>query len=78
MARSRKKRWPYISKSGEPAAKFNEPAAPRIAHPASPILSMRDATIVSLQFGLAPRNQEAYGLRWSSFMLDGRVQIADV
>jgi len=40
--------------------------------------SMRDATIVSLQFGLALRNQEVYGLRWSSFMLDGRVRIADV
>jgi integrase len=48
------------------------------AHPASPILSLRDATIVSLQFGLALRNQEVYGLRWSSFMLDGRVRIADV
>jgi len=49
-----------------------------VAHPTSPILSLRDATIVSLQFGLALRNQEVYGLRWSSFMVDQRVRIADV
>ncbi len=31
-----------------------------------PILAHRDATIVSLQYGLATRNQEVWGLRWSS------------
>jgi integrase len=30
------------------------------------ILAHRDATIVSLQYGLATRNQEVWGLRWSS------------
>lgn len=39
-------------------------AAPRKA-----ILAHRDATIVSLQYGMASRNQELWGLRWSS--LDG-------
>jgi integrase len=33
------------------------------------LLAHRDATIVSLQYGLAARNQEVWGLRWSS--LDG-------
>jgi hypothetical protein len=33
------------------------------------ILAHRDATIVSLQYGMASRNQELWGLRWSS--LDG-------
>jgi hypothetical protein len=33
------------------------------------ILAHRDATVVSLQYGLASRNQELWGLRWSS--LDG-------
>lgn len=33
------------------------------------ILAYRDATIVSLQYGMASRNQELWGLRWSS--LDG-------
>jgi integrase len=40
------------------------PPAPRKA-----ILAHRDATIVSLQYGMASRNQELWGLRWSS--LDG-------
>lgn len=31
-----------------------------------PILAHRDATIVSLQYGLAARNQEVWGLRWRS------------
>ena len=31
-----------------------------------PILAQRDATIVSLQYGLCARNQEVWGLRWSS------------
>jgi len=30
------------------------------------ILARRDATIVSLQYGLATRNQEVWGLRWLS------------
>jgi integrase len=33
------------------------------------LLAYRDATIVSLQYGLAARNQEVWGLRWRS--LDG-------
>ncbi len=33
------------------------------------LLAHRDATIVSLQYGLATRNQEVWGLRWSS--IDG-------
>lgn len=31
-----------------------------------PLLAYRDATLVSIQFGLGLRNQEVYGLRWSS------------
>jgi integrase len=31
-----------------------------------PILAQRDATIVSLQYGLGARNQEVWGLRWAS------------
>jgi integrase len=30
------------------------------------LLAHRDATVVSLQYGLAARNQEVWGLRWSS------------
>lgn len=30
------------------------------------ILAQRDATVVSLQYGLCARNQEVWGLRWSS------------
>jgi integrase len=30
------------------------------------ILALRDATIVSLQYGLAARNQEVWGIRWGS------------
>jgi hypothetical protein len=37
--------------------------------PRKAILAHRDATIVSLQYGMATRNQELWGLRWSS--LDG-------
>lgn len=42
-----------------------------LIYPASPqaILAHRNATIVSLQYGIASRNQELWGLRWSS--LDG-------
>jgi hypothetical protein len=31
-----------------------------------PIFALRDATIVSLQYGLSARNQEVWGIRWSS------------
>ncbi len=31
-----------------------------------PIIAHRDATVVSLQYGLAARNQEVWGLRWVS------------
>ena len=45
--------------------------AQMLLHPASPqaILAHRNAMIVSLQYGMASRNQEIWGLRWSS--LDG-------
>jgi integrase len=36
----------------------------------NPIVPYRDAMIVSLQFGLACRNQEAYGLRWGNLGSD--------
>lgn len=45
---------------------------------ANPLLAQRDATIVSIQFGLALRNQEVYGLRWSSLAEHGRAQITQV
>lgn len=32
-----------------------------------PILAHRDATVVSLQYGLGARNQEVWGLRWACF-----------
>jgi integrase len=35
-----------------------------------PILALRDATVVSAQYGLAARNQEIWGLRWSSIEED--------
>ena len=31
-----------------------------------PILAHRDATIVSMQYGLGARNQEVWGMRWMS------------
>jgi hypothetical protein len=45
--------------------------AQMLLHPASPqaILAHRNAMIVSLQYGMASRNQELWGLRWSS--IDG-------
>lgn len=43
-----------------------------------PILNHRDATIVSLQFGLALRNQEVYGARWLSFADGKRAYITEV
>lgn len=33
---------------------------------ADPLIAHRDATVVSLQYGLAARNQEVWGLRWIS------------
>jgi integrase len=48
------------------------------AHVERPILAHRDAIIVSVQFGLALRNQELYGLRWSSFTDTGRARITQV
>jgi integrase len=47
-------------------------------HAERPILAHRDAIIVSVQFGLALRNQELYGLRWSSFTANGRARITQV
>jgi integrase len=31
-----------------------------------PLMAYRDATVVSIQFGLGMRNQEVFGIRWSS------------
>ena len=47
-------------------------------HVEKSILAHRDAIIVSVQFGLALRNQEVYGLRWSSFAAKERVHITQV
>jgi integrase len=47
-------------------------------HHERPILAHRDAIIVSTQFGLALRNQEVYGLRWSSFTDKERAHITEV
>jgi hypothetical protein len=47
-------------------------------HDERPILAHRDAIIVSAQFGLALRNQEVYGLRWSSFVGKERAHITQV
>lgn len=44
----------------------------------TPILNHRDALIVSLQFGLALRNQEVYGVRWQSFADQERAYITEV
>ncbi len=41
----------------------------RGGEPGDALLAHRDAAIVSLQYGLATRNQEVWGLRWSS--IDG-------
>jgi len=43
-----------------------------------PLLAQRDAIVVSLQFGLALRNQELFGLRWSSFVDQRRARIKEV
>ena len=42
-----------------------------------PLLAYRDATEMSIQFGLGLRNQEVYGMRWSSLNRD-RAQIIEV
>jgi integrase len=42
-----------------------------------PLIAYRDATLVSIQFGLGLRNQEVYGIRWSA--VEGeRAHIAEV
>jgi integrase len=47
-------------------------------HSPRPIVAHRDAIIVSVQFGLALRNQEVYGLRWSSLAGKERARITQV
>ncbi|MGO9490389.1 MAG: hypothetical protein ACLQBB_15360 [Solirubrobacteraceae bacterium] len=42
------------------------------------LIAQRDAIVVSLQFGLALRNQEVFGLRWSSFVDQHRARIKEV
>jgi integrase len=42
-----------------------------------PLLAYRDATIVSIQFGLGLRNQDVYGMRWLSLDRD-RARIVEV
>ncbi|HSZ13252.1 MAG TPA: hypothetical protein VK790_04375 [Solirubrobacteraceae bacterium] len=42
-----------------------------------PLLAHRDAMLVSLQFGLGLRNQEVYGIRWSSLVAE-RAHIVEV
>lgn len=44
----------------------------------TPLLAHRNATILSVQFALGLRNQEVYGLRWSSFREADRAQITEV
>jgi integrase len=43
-----------------------------------PLLCHRDAMIASLQFGLALRNQEVYGFRWSELTNRNRARIEEV
>ncbi len=50
----------------------------RVDHVRRPIVAHRDAMIVSLQFGLALRNQEVYGFRWANLVTGGRAHITDV
>jgi hypothetical protein len=47
-------------------------------HRRRPILARRDAMIVSLQFGLALRNQEVYGARWMFLEGSKRARVEDV
>ncbi len=42
------------------------------------LVAQRDAIVVALQFGLALRNQEVFGLRWSSFVDKHRARIKEV
>jgi hypothetical protein len=42
-----------------------------------PILAQRDAMVVSLQYGLCARNQEVWGMRWSS-LKDGFAWVLEV
>lgn len=49
----------------------------RAADARRPLLAYRDATLVSIQYGLGLRNQEVYGLRWSSLGTD-RARIVEV
>lgn len=42
-----------------------------------PILARRDAMVVSLQYGLCARNQEVWGMRWSS-LKDGFAWVMEV
>jgi integrase len=42
-----------------------------------PILAYRDAVILTTQFGLALRNQEVYGLRWSAIADRKRGQVVE-
>jgi hypothetical protein len=42
-----------------------------------PILARRDAMVVSLQYGLCARNQEVWGMRWSSLQ-DGFAWVLEV
>jgi hypothetical protein len=47
-------------------------------HRRRPILMYRDAMIVSLQFGLALRNQEVYGTRWTFLESSKRARVTEV
>ncbi len=42
-----------------------------------PLIAYRDATLVSIQFGLGLRNQEVYGMRWSALERE-RAHIVEV
>jgi hypothetical protein len=42
-----------------------------------PPIAYRDATLVSIQFGLGLRNQEVYGMRWSALERE-RAHIVEV
>jgi hypothetical protein len=43
----------------------------------NPVLALRDATIVSVQYGLACRDQEVYGLRWGD-VTEQYVELSEV
>jgi len=46
----------------------------RVGHTRRLIVAHRDSMIVSLQFGLALRNQEVYGFRWANLVTGNRAQ----